>query len=261
MRLSGTAAPTAKQWLGALITGFLLLVMGNGGVVLAEQHTATGLVSLLVAMIPVYVAIIEHIGKGMPNAKTILGLLLGTGGIIALVGPDSLFGHSSSSSLFGIAACAIGSLGWSIGSIYTRKAELPKSPFLATAMQMLCGGVLMSAVSFGLGEFEHANILAVSPASIGGLFYLIIFGSIIGFSSFTWLLTHIPAGKIATYAYVNPIVAVFLGWAMLGEKVTMQTAYAGALILAAVWLITSAKKPAAVLPSPRLAVEREQISV
>jgi drug/metabolite transporter (DMT)-like permease len=237
--------------------------MGNGGVVLAEQHTATGLVSLLVAMIPVYVALLEHIGKGIPNLKTILGLLLGTGGIIALVGPDSLFGHSSNS-LFGIAACCLGSFGWSLGSIYSRKANLPKSPFLATAMQMLCGGVLMSLVSYILGEFTNANVLAFSTSSIGGLFYLILFGSIIGFSSFTWLLSHIPAGKIATYAYVNPIVAVFLGWLMLGEKVTIQTGYAGILILAAVWLITSAKKkeevPLAELIAEPVA-EREKVSV
>ncbi|HEY9714602.1 MAG TPA: EamA family transporter, partial [Chroococcales cyanobacterium] len=153
MRLTGAERPTFKNWVQASIVGTLLLTLGNGGVVLAEKYVPTGICALLVAMVPVYVAVLEHVNKGLPNRRTVAGLILGTLGIFILVGPAAFISHSAIN-WFGVAAVLLGSLGWSIGSVYARGANLPKSPMMSTAMQMLSGGFILTLVSLVMGEFH-----------------------------------------------------------------------------------------------------------
>jgi drug/metabolite transporter (DMT)-like permease len=251
MRMFGAERPTMRHWLECAVIGSLLLVVGNGGVVLAEKSVPTGIVSLLVAMVPVYIALVEAIKAGFPGPKKLFGLLLGTAGIFVLVGPGAVNG-TSNINWFGIAAVSAASLAWAAGSVYSRTAKLPKSMVLATAMQMICGGFFMGVISLALGEWNHFNPASVSNHSLLAVSYLIIFGSIIAYSAYVWLLKSVSPSAVATYAYVNPIVAVFLGWACAGEKLSMQLFYAAAIIIAAVYMLTSAKqsKPAPMKPVP-----------
>ncbi len=246
MRLRGEARPSLQQLGQAAIVGTLLLALGNGGVVLAEKSVPTGMCALLVAMVPVYIALLEHINKGLPSPRTSIGLVLGTVGIFTLVGPGAIMGNGGVS-WFGVGALVLSSLSWSVGSVYARRAALPNSPIVSTALQMISGGLILSLVSFGLGESQKFDVSRISFSLIASFAYLVIFGSIVAFSAFSWLLKHQTASKVSTYAYVNPIVAVFLGWALLGEKVSMQIVYSGAIILVAVWLITAPAKRKLVL--------------
>lgn len=238
LRMTGTSRPTLRNWVECSLIGTLLLAFGTGGVVIAEKYVPTGMVSLLVAMVPVYVAVLEHISKGMPNKKTLLGLLLGTVGIVVLIGPNSLMGHSSINWM-GVGAVLLGSFSWAAGSVYSRKAQLPSSMMLSTAMQMICGGLVLALISVATGEHTAVEVSKISLNSVLAFVYLIVFGSLVGFSAYVWLLKNVSPSKVSTYAYVNPIIAVFLGWAMAGEQVTMQTFFAAAAILPAVWLITA----------------------
>jgi drug/metabolite transporter (DMT)-like permease len=240
--LAGAKHPKPQHWLYATILGFLLLSCGNCGVVLAERTVSTGMVSLLVAMVPVYIALLEHFGKSLPSARKLLGLVLGTIGVIVLIGPANLLGHGTID-IIGVATVMAGSFCWSLGSIISRTAPKPQSMLLATAMQMICGGAVIALVAFFTGEAAHFNAQAVSLTSLLAFFYLIIFGSIFGFTAYLWLLENVSPSKVSTYAYVNPIVAVFLGCAFIGESITPQTMLAAAIILSAVWLITSGKSP------------------
>ena len=155
--------------------------------------------------------------------------------------PGAIMGNGGVS-WFGVGALVLSSLSWSVGSVYARRAALPNSPIVSTALQMISGGLILSLVSFGLGESQKFDVSRISFSSVASFAYLVIFGSIVAFSAFSWLLKHQTASKVSTYAYVNPIVAVFLGWALLGEKVSIQIVYSGAIILVAVWLITAPAK-------------------
>lgn len=253
LMLLGHQRPEKKHWLSALITGTLLLAASNGSVVLATQTIPTGYISLLIAMVPVYVALFEWLEdrKQKVETKKILGLILGTLGIITLIGPQNLL-IPGGINWFGIACVMFGSLSWSFGTIYSRRVEKPNSLMVGIAMQMMCGGAVLGLVSLVMGEHTQIASLHVSMQSILAVVYLIVFGSIIGYSSYLWLLNHVSASKVSTYAYVNPIVAIFLGWAFAGETVSAQTVVAGAIILASVWLITAGSKAKPVLAACRI---------
>lgn len=246
LMLLGHERPAKKHWLSALITGTLLLAASNGSVVMATKTISTGYISLLIAMVPVYVALLEWLEdrKQKVETKKICGLVLGTLGIITLIGPQNLFsaGGLAGINWFGIACVMFGSMSWSIGTIYSRRVEKPSSLMVGIAMQMICGGAVLGLVSLVMGEHSQIANLHVSMKSVLAVAYLIVFGSIIGYSSYLWLLNHVSPSKVSTYAYVNPIVAIFLGWAFAGETISMQTIAAGTIILASVWLITAGKK-------------------
>lgn len=236
--LLGHKQPTLTNWKCAAIVGVLLLAIGNGGVLIATHYAPTGVVSLMVAMTPIYMALMADFGKRWPNKQTILGLLLGTAGIVFLVGPASLSGTIS---WIGIVAATCASLAWSYGSIYSRNAPLAQPTMMAIATQMIAGGLVMGVISICIGEHLAFDPSDVSMRSILSVLYLIVFGSLAGYSAYFWLLKNVSPAKVSTYAYVNPVVAVFLGWWLNGEAVTHNIFIAGGIIVVSVWLITKAR--------------------
>jgi drug/metabolite transporter (DMT)-like permease len=175
----------------------------------------------------------------------IAGLVVGMIGLVVLIGPSALHPRTSSTggslSVVGAVAIILGSLSWALGSVFSKDASLPKSAILATGMEMITGGVMLVILSVLLREPAHFHIANVSARSLGGFIYLTTIGSLVGFTAFVWLLGHQPPARVATYAYVNPVVAVFLGWALAGEALAPRTAIAAALIIGAVVIITTAR--------------------
>jgi drug/metabolite transporter (DMT)-like permease len=231
--------PTRAEWKAAFIVGGLLLLGGNGAVVWAEQHVASGIVALLIAVTPAWMVLLHWLWQGSkrPGRRTVAGLVLGFGGIALLVGPSAMAG-AGSLHLGGVMVVMLGSLSWATGSIYSRRAPLPPGALYGTGMQMLAGGVLLLVAGTVTGEFARLDLAAVSTRSVAALLYLTVFGAIIGYSAYVWLLQHVAPGRVATYAYVNPIVAVLLGWALAGEALTPRMAVAAAVIVAGVAMIT-----------------------
>jgi drug/metabolite transporter (DMT)-like permease len=231
--------PTRHEWRAAFIVGGLLLLGGNGAVVWAQQHVASGIVALLVAVTPGWMVLLDWLWQDgrRPTARTALGLVLGFGGIALLVGPSILEGAGTIHPL-GVFVVMCGSLAWATGSIYSRRAPVPPGGLYATGIQMLAGAVLLGAAGLARGELARVDLGAVSPASVLALLYLIVFGSITGYSAYVWLLRHVDAARVSTYAYVNPVVAVVLGWLFAGEVFTLRTATAATVIIAGVAMIT-----------------------
>jgi drug/metabolite transporter (DMT)-like permease len=231
--------PGLVQWRAAFIAGTLLLLVGNGGVVLAERTVPSGIAALVIATIPLWMALIDRVFFGQRLAPlAIAGLVLGFGGLGLLVG-GSGSGRLDPGGMLTLLAAAIG---WSIGSMYSRRARLPARPLVATAMQMLAGGMVLAIAGAVHGEFGNIHPERFSTASLLGLAYLIVFGSWVAFSAYVWLLRVAPVSLVSTYAYVNPVVAVVLGWAILSERITPRTVIAGAVIVVAVALMLSARK-------------------
>ncbi len=245
-RYRGAPKPTRLHWRNAVIAGAFLLLGGNGAVVWAEQFVPSGLTALLVSILPFWLVIIEWVRppRRRPSGLVLLGLVLGFIGIIVLIEPGNIGGHGDIP-LVGALVLILGSLSWAIGSFWSRDAELPKSGLLTTGMEMLGGGVLLLIVGVLSGELAEFDIHRVSKASTVGLLYLITFGSLIGFTSYIWLLDKVSPARLGTYAYVNPIVAVLLGWVIAGEGLTIRTGVAAAIVICAVALITSARSSTA----------------
>jgi drug/metabolite transporter (DMT)-like permease len=241
-RYRGAARPTRIHWRNAIIAGGFLLLGGNGAVVWAEQFVPSGLTALLVSILPFWLVIIEWVRppRKRPSGAVSIGLLLGFVGIIVLVGPSSVGGHGNVAPL-GALVLILGSLSWAIGSFWSRDAELPESGLLTTGMEMLGGGVLLLIVGALTGELADFDVHAISRASAIGLLYLITFGSLLGFTSYIWLLDKVSPARLGTYAYVNPIVAVLLGWAIAGERLSIRSGVAAAIVICAVALITTAR--------------------
>src|SRR5438067_9694881 len=232
----------ASQWGAALLIGAALLLGGNGGVILAEQYAPTGVVALLVATAPLWMAIIDRVafGRRLPPF-VIVGLVVGFGGVAFLIGsPGS--GHVR---LIGAALALAAPICWASGSVFTRHVKLPLRPLMAAALEMLWAGVLFGIASLVTGEFGRLRIQNISTTSLVALLYLIVFGSLVGFSAYVWLLRSAPLSLVSTYAYVNPVVAVVLGAIFVGEILTPRILVAGTIILAAVALIVVARNRAA----------------
>jgi drug/metabolite transporter (DMT)-like permease len=244
--VGGAAAPSRVQWRGAATVGVLLLVGGNGLLVWSEQRIASGVAALLVGTVPCFMALIEWLrpGGSRPAGLVVAGLLLGLLGLFWLVGPDALLGGGRVD-FIGAVVVVIGSFSWAAGSIYSRHVPTAASPFLSTAMQMLTGGAVLLLVSVVLGEPWTFDLESVSLRSALGLLYLIAFGSIVAFSAYIWLLRVSTPARVSTYAYVNPVVAVFLGWALADEALTPRMLVAAAVIVSGVALITLAPKQTA----------------
>jgi drug/metabolite transporter (DMT)-like permease len=245
-RYRGAPKPTRLHWRNAIIAGAFLLLGGNGAVIWAEQFVPSGLTALLVSILPFWLVIIEWVRppRKRPSGAVLGGLLLGFIGIIVLVGPGEVGGHGDVRPL-GALVLILGSLAWAIGSFWSRDAKLPDSGLLTTGMEMLGGGMLLLIVGVVSGELSHFDVHHVSRASAIGLAYLITFGSLLGFTSYIWLLDKVSPARLGTYAYVNPIVAVLLGWAIAGETLSVRTAVAAAIVICAVALITTARSTTA----------------
>jgi len=242
-RLAGDPPPTRRQWLSAAIIGLLLLLGGNGLVSWAEQRVDSGIAALLVGTTPIWLVLINTLfaSRRRPRWQAILGLLTGFGGIVVLVGPGSLFAGPGGYDLPGIGAVLLAAFFWSLGSIYSRKANMPASPLLGTGMEMLAGSAGLYLVSLMLGEWWTFDLADVSLRSGLGLVYLIVAGSLGGFVAYTWLLRNAPVSLVATYAYVNPLVAILLGNWLAQEPLTARVLVAAAVIIGSVVLINTKK--------------------
>lgn len=238
-RATGAARPQGRHWAAAAAAGGLLLLGGNGGVVWAEQHVPSGLAALLVATVPLWMAVLEWARPGgtKPRAGVAAGVALGLGGVALLAGPADLVGGKPPDPL-GTAVLLLASLSWAAGSLYLRRAPLPGPQTLTTGMQMVAGGALLGLAALAAGEPGRLDLGAASLRSWLALAYLVVFGSLVGFTAYTWLLKATTAARASTYAFVNPVVAVFLGWALAGEPLTARTLLAAAAIVGAVALIT-----------------------
>jgi drug/metabolite transporter (DMT)-like permease len=237
MRRRGAPRPSAKHWRSAAIVGGLLLLGGNGLVTWAEQRVPSGLAALIVASVPIWMMVLDGLQRReRPHGVVVLGLALGLGGIALLVAPGRFAGGARVDPV-GAAVLLAAALFWAIGSVYSRRASLPSSTFLATAMEMIAGGVLLMATATATGEWGALSPAAVSTRSLLSLGYLIVAGSLLGFSAYVFLLGATTPARVSTYAYVNPVVAVFLGWLFAGEAVTTRTLLATAVIVVAVALI------------------------
>ncbi|MBI1810535.1 MAG: drug/metabolite exporter YedA [Nitrospirae bacterium] len=228
LRIRGTPNPDRSQWIGATIVGGLLLLGGNGGVVFAEQWVASGLAALGVATVPLWAVLFAGIWKRWPASLEWTGLLLGFTGIILLN-----FEGDLRASPAGAIALIIAAICWAFGSVWSRHLSLP-SGLMASAVEMIAGGALLLAASFLTGEKMNGF-----PAwrSVGALFYLMIFGSLIGFSAYTYLLRKARPALATSYAYVNPVIAVGLGVVLAGERITMVGITAMLIIIAGVVLV------------------------
>ncbi len=243
-RYRGASKPSQLHWRNAVIAGAFLLLGGNGAVVWAEQFVPSGLTALLVSILPFCLIEWMRPPRRRPSGLVLLGLVLGFIGIIVLIGPGNIGGHGDIRPI-GALVLILGSLSWAIGSFWSRDASLPESGLLTTGMEMLGGGALLLMVGAFSGEFSDFDIGHVSKASAIGLLYLITFGSLIGFTSYIWLLDKVSPARLGTYAYVNPVVAVLLGWAIAGETLSIRTGVAAAIVICAVALITSARSSTA----------------
>jgi drug/metabolite transporter (DMT)-like permease len=241
-RLGGAPRPALHEWRASVVLGALFLLVGNGGVVWAEAHgVPSGLAALLVATTPLWTVLFEwRAGGAPPDPGTAVGLLAGLGGVALLVVPGSSI-NPGLLDIRGAAGCLIASLSWSFASVHSLKPGLPRSPAIASSLQMLAGGALLATVGLVLGEGGRAVLGAMSLRSLLALAYLIVFGSLVTFTAFTWLLRVSTPSRVATCAYINPVVAVLLGWGFAGERLTARSLVAAAVILGAVVLITTAR--------------------
>jgi drug/metabolite transporter (DMT)-like permease len=234
--------PTRRQWASAFVIGAFLLVGGNAVVAWSETRIDSGVAALIIATIPLWLAIFDFCVNGRRlSAPTVLGLVVGFAGIALLVRPGGDLDP------VGAFICLLAPVSWAIGSLYVRHASRPARPLLAAGMEMLAGGALLAVVGFAKGE--RIDVGAVSGRSLLGLAFLILFGSIVAYSCYTWLLNVAPTPLVGTYAYVNPVVAVLLGATFLGEPITGSILLAGAAIVVSVALIVRAQSRPRVRPA------------
>ncbi|MEU8267500.1 EamA family transporter [Sphaerisporangium sp. NPDC049002] len=231
----GSFRMTRREFLGAGLVGLLLLTGGNGMVAIAERHISSGLASLLVASVPLWLVIFRMMARDRPRPLTLAGVLIGFCGVAGL----SLTGAASSSAV-GIVIILAGSLSWSIGSFLPGMISMPRDPFVASTVEMAVGGagLLLAGTVFG----ERLHPAAISGSSWLALAYLVLVGSLVGFTSYVWLLGNAPISLVSTYAYVNPVVAVILGVVVLSERVTTQMFTAGIVIVLGVAMVVSTER-------------------
>jgi drug/metabolite transporter (DMT)-like permease len=228
------AAPTWRHWRAAAIVAALLMVGGNGGVALAERTVPSGFTALVAATVPLWMALFDRLWFGRAlAAQAVAGLIIGFAAVAFLIGSPG----AEALSAMGATTAIVAAVAWAIGSLYARGAKLPDDALLAIGMEMLAGGALLLIGAAITGEFSGVASLHPSAAAWWAFSYLVVFGALIGFSAYLWLLRVAPTARVSTYAYVNPIIAVYLGWLILREPVGIRTIIAGAAILAAVAII------------------------
>jgi len=257
-RMAGDPSPTKQQWISTAIVGTALLLGGNGLVSWAEQRVPSGIAALMVSTIPLWLVIFEALRpRGIkPTWRAIIGLLIGFGGVFLLVGPAELSGKSATQfDTLGIIALLCAAFIWAFGSIYSKHANMPKSSLMSTGAQMLTGAVALFIVSAGSREFNGFHFASVTMRSWLGLAFLIFIGSLVGFVSYGWLLQNAPISLVSTYAYVNPVVAVFLGGWLASEALTPRILLAAVIIIGSVVFINSGQKPISKMEAKKEAEE------
>jgi drug/metabolite transporter (DMT)-like permease len=243
-RLARDPMPTRIQWRSAAIAGTLLLVGGNGLLSWSEQRIPSGVAALLIGSVPLWLVLLEALrpGGAKPTWQSILGLTIGFAGIVLLIGPAEFTGGTIQFDPTGILICLLAAFIWSLGSIYSRTADLPNSALMMTGMEMLAGSIGLFILATLTGEWQNFSIAAISQKSLYGLTYLIMIGSLVGFVSYAWLLRNAPVSLVATYAYVNPLVAILLGSLLANESLTPRIFIAAVVIIGSVVLINTSKK-------------------
>lgn len=258
-RTQGPLRSTSAEWRTALVVGACLLLGGNGGVTLSEKFIESGLASLIVATVPIYITLLGWLSGMTPRPTPIVwvGLAGGFLGVAILLGPALRFSGSGRPAI-GMSILLLSSFIWSAGSLYSRTVKHAASPFLGAAQQMFCGGLLLMLVGLFAGESKKFHPGNITTLSVGAFAYLVLIGAIVGYTAYFWLLRHCDPAKVATYAYVNPIVAVLLGALFAHETVTLRTLLAAALIIGSVALIITIQQlKAKTLPPITAAIESE----
>ena len=265
-RIRGVERPHRSQWRPALLSSVLLIFLAQGSVVWAEQYLASGLAAVLVGMVPIWVMVLNWVRPNgqRPNWVLLAGVFTGFMGVATLLAPWQ--SGQRDVHLLGAAAVIFGSICWTAGSLYTRTLKLSISHFQATAMQMLCGGALLVVLGTVTGEWAELSPDVVSLRSVFSFFYLVVLGSIVALTAYTWLMSVWPPSQVSTYAYVNPLVAVILGWILADERLSLRMGIAVAVIVGSVVLVTMGKvttriqraspQPAADPPLQSLSPER-----
>lgn len=250
--------PTRAHWRSAFIIGFLLLLGGNGAVVLSELFIPSGVAAVLVATVPIWLAVFDAaLTRRRPSGLVVGGLLAGIAGVAILVVPVEGLDQLDP---LGVGLVVVAAISWAAGSVYARRAPLPRSGLLGTGLEMVAGGLVLVLAGSLLGEIGRTDVGSFSTRSLLALAYLVVFGSIVAFSAYTWLLAHVPVSTVGTYAYVNPVVAVALGALFLAEPITARTLIAAALIIGAVVAMVSGRPrtiPASA-PAPEAADPRSR---
>jgi drug/metabolite transporter (DMT)-like permease len=242
VKLRGAPRMTFRDLGPAFLTGGLMLLCGNGGVVWAEQRIASGLAALLIAVEPLFIVLLQATlpqERRRPSARALVGVAFGVAGVVLLVGPVRLGGERVD--LAGAGAVLFAAFAWALGSLLSRYLAPPASPLQATALQMLAGGALLGCASGAAGEWARFSPALVSGRSLAAVAYLVVFGSLLAFTAYVWLLRVASPALVSTYAFVNPVVAVFLGWLLAREEVGPRTLVAAPVIVVAVVLITRAE--------------------
>lgn len=251
LRVRGVSLPTRGQWRSAAIIAAFLLVGGNGLVTWSEKQVPSSIAALVVATMPLWMTLFDWLlFRGVkPGRQTAVGLLLGFVGIALLVGPEQIRG-TASFDLLSLLVLMAAPILWSLGSLYSCRVSLPENIFMTTAMEMLAGGGLLLLAGLITGEASQLEVAAITGQSLWALLYLILFGSIVAYTAYVWLLKMVQPARVATYTYINPIVAVALGWFILREPVTPLMLAAMVIIVLAVILITAQRPKKAVTAHP-----------
>ena len=239
--IAGARGPvrlTARDWLHAFVVGLLLFAGGNGALVWGEQTVPSGIAALLVACTPMWMVLMDWLRPNghAQNRWAVGGLLLGVVGVATLLGPDAFTGRGIDP--LGAAVILGGSVSWAAGTIYTKRVGKPRSALLGTGTQMVCGGAVLLGLAFLLGEHTGFEPASASVRSLAAVAYLTLVASVVAFTAYTWLIRVTTPARLGTYAYVNPVIAVFLGWAFAREPLTPRTILAAAIIVVAVAVIT-----------------------
>ena len=239
LRLWGVGRPKPIHWRTAFIVGGLMLLGGNGGVVWAELSVPSGLAALVVATVPLWMVLLVWVsGRGRPSVGVVVGLVVGFGGVAWLIGPERIAGGERIEPI-GALVLVSAALAWAMGSLYFREAPHHTSQPLATAMSMLAGGALLLVLAGATGEYARLDLSGVSLKSWIAFWYLVLFGALVGLSAYLWLMRTTTPARAATYAYVNPVVAVVLGWLLAGEPLNPRVMIAAGVIVGAVALIVT----------------------
>lgn len=244
---------TRREWLGATFVGLALLLGGNGLVMLGERDVPSALAALIVAVIPLYVVLLRFLFKERVGAMTVIGVLIGFAGVAVLIVPRGIDGTVA---LGGMLLLLVAPASWSIGTYFSRRVELPADSLVSTGAQMLVGGVGLTIIGLLLGEWGLVQAEQFSFDSLAALAYLIVFGSVLAYTAYTWLLQHASVSRVATYAFVNPVVAIVLGALLLNEEINATMLIGAAMIVVAVAVVVRTESrppqsPGALEASPR----------
>jgi drug/metabolite transporter (DMT)-like permease len=240
LKISGQAMPGPRTWPGLALLGFLMSVVGNGLVVWAEQYVASGLAAVVVAMVPFWTVALEAMlprGERL-GGRTLLGLTLGFAGIVVLVWPELTTSGAGNRFVLGIIALQVACLGWALGTSFTKRFETGLNPLASSAVQMVFGGLMLMAIGTATGEWSR---LAFTPRTASAMIYLVLFGSIVGYSAYVYALRHLPVATVSLYAYVNPIIAVVLGSLLLSEPFDARVIIAAAMVLSGIAIVRTGR--------------------